>query len=286
MRTNPLAGLSIGDLAQRTGVSPATLRAWETRHGFPRPHRLDSGHRRYDEGEVALVRQVLRRRDSGVRLDTAVAEALATAPAARRTPAVSVFAELRRRHPGLPTRPLRKSTLLALTWAIEDECCARAQHPLLFGAFQHERFFDSSRRRWADLARTARATVVFARFAGDPEPPEGVTFVPLPDGTPMRREWSLVCDAPDHPAVLSAWELPGQEDVPDRERVFETVWTLDPVPVRAAATICMEVAGKLAPGVRVAPDLDDAPAPVPASDDLAAATSMFARLVAYVDRVR
>jgi MerR family transcriptional regulator, light-induced transcriptional regulator len=286
VRTIPVAGLTIGDLAQRTGVSPATLRAWETRHGFPRPQRLDSGHRRYDEGEVALVRQVLRRRESGVRLDTAVAEALASAPAARRTPAVSVFAELRHRHPGLPTRPLRKSTLLALTWAIEDECCARAQQPLLFGAFQHERFFESSRRRWADLARTARETVVFAQLGADPVPPAGVTFVPLPDGTPMRREWSLVCEAADHPAALSAWELPGQEDVPDGERVFETAWTLDPLPVRTAAGICVEVAARLSPGVPVAPDLADAPAPLPASDDLAAATSMFARLLAYVDRVR
>ena len=51
MTTKPAAAqpLTISDLAQRTGVSAATLRAWETRHGFPTPTRRESGHRRYDE---------------------------------------------------------------------------------------------------------------------------------------------------------------------------------------------------------------------------------------------
>ena len=31
--------LTIGDLADRTGVPPATLRSWEARHGFPVPVR-------------------------------------------------------------------------------------------------------------------------------------------------------------------------------------------------------------------------------------------------------
>ena len=40
--------------------------------------------------------------------------------------------------------------------------------------------------------------------------------VTLPADAPMRREWAVVCDAPDLPVVLTAWELPGQNDVPDR----------------------------------------------------------------------
>ncbi|MEJ7742488.1 MAG: MerR family transcriptional regulator [Nocardioidaceae bacterium] len=68
------ARLTIGDLAERTGLQPATLRTWESRHGFPVAKRRDSGHRRYGEGDVELVRQVIRRRDSGVRLEVAIAE--------------------------------------------------------------------------------------------------------------------------------------------------------------------------------------------------------------------
>lgn len=282
----PAQGLTIGDLAKRSGLTPATLRAWETRHGFPRPHRLPSGHRRYDEQDLALVRQVLRRKAAGVRLETAIAEAAA----ARHLPMTSVFAELRRVYPHIAVQPLRKSTLLALTWAIEDECCARAQQPALFAAFQHERFFRQAESRWADLARTARSAVVFADFPTDGvhRSASGAECVHLPVQAPMRREWSLVCDAPDHPAALAAWELPGQSQMRDGDRVFECLWTLEPAAVRDAARACAALVADLAP--HLAEDLDDLDDPdrLPndTSDDLRAATTMFTRLLGYVDRYR
>src|SRR5881397_3752880 len=71
----PTTELTIGDLTRRTGVAPATLRMWEARHGFPRPRRRDSGHRRYDESDVELVQQVLRRCEAGMRLEVAIAGA-------------------------------------------------------------------------------------------------------------------------------------------------------------------------------------------------------------------
>ena len=43
------AGLTIREMAARTGVPQGTLRMWETRYGFPVPERLPSGHRRYPE---------------------------------------------------------------------------------------------------------------------------------------------------------------------------------------------------------------------------------------------
>jgi DICT domain-containing protein len=271
--------LTIGDLARRTGLNPATLRAWESRHGFPRPQRLSSGHRRYDERDVLLVSQVLRRRDAGVRLEVAVAEAAAV----RRTPPLSVFAEMRGRQPHLAPQRLRKSTLLALTWAMEDECCARAQRPTLFAAFQLERHYRQAQSRWDELTRTARQAVVFAAFdTGTSTSPRGATLVHLPEETPMRREWSLVCDAADHPAALAAWELPGQDGVADRDRVFESLWTLEPPAVRDAARACARMAEQLAPEqARSFEHLDGTP--TAASPDLLGAERLFSRLVAYVD---
>lgn len=291
-------GLTISDLARRTGLTPATLRAWETRYGFPVPSRRASGHRRYDERDVALVRDVLRRRDAGVRLETAVAEA-AGARAVLTTPTTSVFAELRRTHPHIAVQRLRKSTLLALSWAMEDEYCARAQQPTLFAAFQEARFYRHAEPRWRELARTARSAVVFADFAsvdgsageateagrktsGDAGSGAGVDAVHLPEEAPMRREWSLVCDAPDYTAALAAWELPGQDAVPDRERLFEAVWTLEPRAVRDAARVCARLTDVLAPSAAHDWSRLEAPAPEP-SDDLRAATSLFQRLVAYLD---
>src|SRR5215218_1074717 len=118
--TSATATLSIGDLADRTGVKPATLRMWESRHGFPRAERRESGHRRYSEIYVELVRQILRRQDAGARLDVAIAElALLHAGVDEPPGAPTVYAVLRRRHPALVPQRLKKSTLIALSWAIE-----------------------------------------------------------------------------------------------------------------------------------------------------------------------
>lgn len=159
-------GLTIGELARRTGLAPATLRMWEKRHGFPVAQRRDSGHRRYDEGVVDQVHQVLRRRDAGSRLEVAIAGvALAQASVTAAPGAPSVFATLRKRFPELQPQRLKKSTLLAMSWAIEDECCALAETPMIFGAFQEERYYRAAEPRWHELARVARSTMVFARFA-------------------------------------------------------------------------------------------------------------------------
>tara|TARA_R110002072_G_scaffold2288_15_gene18990 strand:- start:4291 stop:5205 length:915 start_codon:yes stop_codon:yes gene_type:complete len=52
------APVSIGRLAELTGISPDRLRVWERRYGRPRPIRLESGHRRYEHDEVLILRQV------------------------------------------------------------------------------------------------------------------------------------------------------------------------------------------------------------------------------------
>ncbi len=42
----------MGAVTRRTGIGEHTLRAWERRFGFPSPHRLESGHRRYPVEQV------------------------------------------------------------------------------------------------------------------------------------------------------------------------------------------------------------------------------------------
>lgn len=179
-------GLSIGELASRTDVPAPTLRSWESRYGFPRPRRLAGGHRRYDPGDIALIEDVLRLRASGMSLPTAISQVTTHPRQAER----SVFAGLRRRHPSLAPQVLRKATLLALTRAIEDECCARAEYAALFASFQSERNYRQSQRRWNELARTAQVVVVFADF-GDPATTDASPVkIPLPAGAPLRREWT------------------------------------------------------------------------------------------------
>lgn len=293
------SSLSIGDLAERTGVSAATLRVWEARHGFPVPHRLESGHRRYDDDHVAVIQDVVRRRDSGVRLDVAIEQSMAarrtsSGPVAGRSTtaapmAPSVFACLRRGYPALTPQRLTKRTLLGLSWAIEDEFASRAQQAHLFGAFQRAQHFESAAARWNDLARTASSTFVFADFEDSSRHVRGgrPARVSLPGDHPMSREWSVVCDNDDLAVALSAWELPGQHDVPDSQRIFESIWTIERAAVRDAARVCAGVAAEL--GVGGAGEVvDDLAEPlVDMTPDLGQVTSLFNRAVAYVDgRVR
>lgn len=274
--------LSIGELSRRTGVPVATIRSWESRHGFPQPRRRDGGHRRYDGSDVDAVRRVLERRRSGLSLTAAIERAAAPV-----VPSGSVFAELRRRHPALVPHVLSRKTLLAMSRAIEDECCARAAQPLLFGGFQRESRLRGSLDRWRELARTSRRTVVFADLT-DPAPlADGAPVeVGLPADAPLNREWLVVCDAGDLPACLAAVELPGRSGAGPSERSFEAMWSLDPRVVRDASRVCSVLADGYRPGWRPAgPQLTDDD-PMPASEDLRRASHLFERMVSYLDATR
>jgi DICT domain-containing protein/predicted DNA-binding transcriptional regulator AlpA len=279
----PTRSLTIGALAQRTGVTAPTLRMWESRHGFPVPERLKSGHRRYDLSDVETILDVLRRRNGGVRLDVAIGQAVRNAMAQAEPGSPSVFAMLRQYHPHLVPHRLRKPTLLALSWAIEDEFCAKAEPGHLFAAFQRQRFFEAAHPRWAELARLSHSAFVFADFDDNVVESELVT-VPLEPGAPLCREWLVVCDAPGFAVALSAWELPGQADVRDRDRLFEAMWTLDPRAVRDCARVAAQVAASAGAAEATPVLFQLAEDPVASEMEPMAATAMFNRVVAYLDR--
>lgn len=273
--------LSIGDLAHRTGVPISTLRSWEKRYGFLQPDRSAGEHRRYSEADVEAVLEVLAHRRGGLSLAAAVQRA-DTPPVRSR----SVFAELRRRHPSLRPQVLSRRTLVSMSHAIEDECCARAAAPVLFGAFQRERFLRASYDRWRELARTAQSTVVFAELDHPAPATRGAPIeVPVPSDSPLNREWVLVCDALDLPACLIAVERPGQ-DPGSAHRTFEAVWSVDPQVVRDASRIAAALADDLRPEWREVVDLPPQPDPPGASEDLHRATELFDRMVAYIDAAR
>jgi DICT domain-containing protein len=221
-------------VAARAGVSAATLRMWEARHGFPEPERSDRGHRRYHAHELERVQRVAADRRAGLPLALAIRRAREEEPFGD----VSVFSELRRRHPELEARTLSRRAMVALSTAIEDECLARAERPLLCAAFQRERFYREVELRWRELARTAEASFVFADFNRLRRPRRGPVQVPLRPASPMMREWLLVCWDQRMAACLVGWELPARRRGADRARRFEAVWTIDPAVVRSAALMC------------------------------------------------
>jgi DICT domain-containing protein len=225
---------------------------------------------------VELVLETVRHRSAGLSMPLAVEQARAGVQETQQ----SVYAGLRRLHPELRVQALRKPAVLALSRAIEDECCARAERPMLFAMFQRERHYRRSEERWKDLSRTARSAVVFARFeTTTPGPPVQLT---IPETSVLDREWILVCDAPDHPGCVAAWERPGTALDGDGSRRFETLWSVDPRVVRDAARLCARLAEQFQPGVcaDIAPLLQ--PTPPPASPQAAQAAATLDRMLEYI----
>jgi DICT domain-containing protein len=271
---NPAPALTISAVADETEVSEAVLRSWEQRHGFPQPVRLPSGHRRYSADDVERIRQVVRDRNAGMSLDAAIARVMARSDRAE----PSIFAGLRRRWAELPSHRLSKRAMLAISRAIEDECCAQAERPLLIGSFQRERFYRDSEARWRELARTAEATYVFADFRSNRLRRRGPTELALPDDAPLLREWAVVCDAPDAAACLAGFERPGPRD--GTPRSFEAVWSVNPDVVRDAAGLGAALARRRDLTV----ELPERGHPATdASSMVRRATALTNRIVAYLD---
>ena len=281
-----MTGLTIGAVAARTSVSVPVLRAWEVRYGFPRPDRAASGHRRYSERDVESILRVVRERQAGLSLEAAIERVRR----ADDEPLPSIFAGLRRDRADLPVHLLPKRSMLAISHAIEDECCARAERPVLMAAFQRTRYYRGAARRWRDLAATAAKVVVFADFDAARVADGGIVEVPIPEDAPLRREWAIVCDAPGAAAVLTGWERPGQEGVPEARRLFEAVWSAEPSIVRRATHLGLALARSRAPGLAALDGVDDLLADHPDAsaapeEVVRRATALTNRVIAYMDGV-
>lgn len=260
-------------------MPPATLRTWETRYGQPRAQRRPGGHRRYGEDAVEAVERILRQRAAGLSMEAAVARVLPDS--GQRYP--SVFAMLRELHPEIPTQRLSKTTLLALTHAVEDEYLARAEKAVLFGFFQRERFYRAAQARWRELSRAADFSAVVADFEETGDEDESPMQVALSEDSPMRREWLLLCDSPGVGACVAGWERPGQEERSGADREYEVVWTMDATVVRDVARLCVEHVEVLTPGRRQVLEARLADQPAQPSADLRRANAMFRRILDYVD---
>lgn len=275
-RELPGGTLSIGAVAELTGVSIATLRAWETRHGFPASQRDRGTHRRYSETDVAAIQRVVSARQAGYSLEAAIAE---VAAAHDHRPPRSIYAAVRERWPMVTPRTISRTTMLAISRAIEDECCARAAEGTLIAAFQTPTAYAPARARWDEYARTARRAIVLAEFDRSRAPEHGPLEVAVEARAPLLREWAVVCDAPNASACLVGWEHP---DARDRAgRLFEAVWTVDPAVTRAAAAAALTLAAEYAPDLDLPAGEPVLPPPGPA--DAAPLVALTDRIVTRLD---
>jgi MerR family transcriptional regulator, light-induced transcriptional regulator len=84
----PVLGLTVGAVARRLGLAPATLRTWDRRYGLGPTGHAAGAHRRYTPADVARLEQVRRLTLTGVAPAEAARAVLqgVTAPAARALP--------------------------------------------------------------------------------------------------------------------------------------------------------------------------------------------------------
>ena len=275
-----VTGLAIKDVAARTGIAAGTIRMWEQRYGFPEPQRTSAGYRIYSEHDVEALRRVLAYRERGLSVRAAVDRARSSDLATDRP---SLYGVLATGDSPPPSQVLRKRTLIAVSRAIEEETISRAASPVVIAAFQSEHNYRAVEHRYRAMARTADAVVVFADFAALGGGGEAPVEVPLSHGDGLGNEWAVVVDAPGYAASLLAWEQPRSGEVPDLERRFEAIWTLDPRVARRAAHVAATLARRSDPelGERLEGLL--AERPLATEQPVPALTAVTNRIVGYLD---
>ncbi len=60
-------------VVQQTGIAAPTLRAWERRYDLLSPERANNDYRLYSERDIALIRWLKARIDSGISISQAIA---------------------------------------------------------------------------------------------------------------------------------------------------------------------------------------------------------------------
>jgi DICT domain-containing protein len=271
--------LAIKDVAERTGIAPGTIRMWEQRYGFPEPDRTASGYRRYTDDDVEALRRVSSYRRLGLSIPAAI-DRVRTADVLSDRP--SIYAAVSSLDPSARPQLLRKSTLLALSAAIEHEALARAASPVLFAAFQEERFYRAVEHRYRRLAAQSDAACVFAAFGAARHPRGGPAELPIDLDDAVGNEWAVIVDAPGYAACLLAWEHP-REGRDDLGRRFETIWTVHPRATRRAAQVAAKLAAQIDPDYGAELDALLADRPLAVESPSPGLTALANRAIAYME---
>ena len=275
--------LGIKDVADRTGIAAGTIRQWEQRFGFPEPQRTPSGYRRYTHDDVEDLRRVAAYRHRGLSVNAAI-DRVRDADTGVDNP--SIYGAVRATDHGARPQVLRKSTLVAISRAIEHELLATGAAPVLFGAFQHEAFYREVEPRYRRMAMHADAATVFADFDAVRHPKDGPVEIPVDPCHQLGNEWAVIVDAPGYCACLLAWEQPGVTqpgDPDDASRRFESIWTIDPKATRRAAQVATRLAALEDPAYAKQLEALLADRPLALEEPNPGLTALTNRVVAYLE---
>ncbi|MBL1209333.1 DICT sensory domain-containing protein [Geminocystis sp. GBBB08] len=146
----------------------------------------------------------------------------------------SVVTELLTAFPQWRTQMYFKSSLTALSHAMEDQVLASDEQPLIIASFQKERFYRQEAHRYARIGKISPHVYVLAApetdFSSVSDIYEKVAFT---QDDALTQEWHLVVIAQNYANCLICREkthLPKNtpsESAMDNSRRFEGIWTFD-----------------------------------------------------------
>jgi DICT domain-containing protein/signal transduction histidine kinase len=159
----------------------------------------------------------------------------------------SVLGELLRQMPQLRSHLYFKSSLTALSHAMEDRILAGTDSPLLIASFQQERFYRQEAHRYRRLGEISDHVYVLA--APDTEFKEndpGYELIAFDPQDALAQEWHLVVIGAQSAAclicrekIVPPSEMPVLPEI-DPSRRFEGIWTFDRQVTIAAANIILD----------------------------------------------
>ncbi|MGL5065020.1 MAG: DICT sensory domain-containing protein [Microcoleus sp.] len=149
---------------------------------------------------------------------------------------ISLLAELLQALPELRAQIYFKSSMTALSHAMEDLVLAGSDEPLVIACFQRERFYRQEAHRYRRIAERSSQVYVLAApetdFKNSSECHETIAFEPS-DG--LSQEWHLIVLGEHYSTCLICQEkispTPNEENrglrAMDQARRFEGIWTFD-----------------------------------------------------------
>ena len=169
---------------------------------------------------------------------------------------ISLLAELLQALPQLRAQIYFKSSMTALSHAMEDLVLAGSDEPLVIASFQRERFYRQEAHRYRRIASRSSQVYVLAapetEFKNASECHETVAFAPE-DG--LSKEWHLVVLGQQYSTCLICQEkivpIENQDErgplVMDQSRRFEGIWTFDREVSCKAAALLLDKIGNYRP---------------------------------------
>ena len=162
----------------------------------------------------------------------------------------SLLPELLQLFPELRAQVYFKTTLTAISHAMEDLVLASTEQPLVIANFQQERYYRQESARYQRIAqRTDRVYILAAPETDFASAPASFATVGLEQTDELAQEWHLAIVGEKYSACLICREYAapvGAIDL-DSARQFKGFWTFDPAISRQAAALLLQRIGDYRP---------------------------------------